>query len=260
MNETPTQAQSTSEAKIENAQSGPAAKPKSLVHKLSEVMAGVVRVPKRGHNAFHNYDYVMEADLCDAVRGELASRKVMIVPSVVSEERISLTEKQFLTKVKMRYLIVDGESQDKLEMDVIGYGSDAGDKGIYKAITGATKYMLMKLFLIATGDDPEGDEKVDKAVGKEAAKEVAQRKIKEATSVQQSVPALFYTIPDEFNGNSFYLMGDKEILAKWKEWLLTLKAKWSNRVLAFILPIEALDTIKYQAEKDAFPLKALEKK
>ena len=30
-----------------------------------------------------------------------------------------------------------------------------GDKGLYKALTGANKYLLFKLFQIATGDDPE---------------------------------------------------------------------------------------------------------
>ena len=32
-----------------------------------------------------------------------------------------------------------------------------GDKGLYKAITGANKYFLFKLFQIETGDDPERD-------------------------------------------------------------------------------------------------------
>ena len=29
-----------------------------------------------------------------------------------------------------------------------------GDKGLYKALTGANKYMLFKLFQIETGNDP----------------------------------------------------------------------------------------------------------
>ena len=34
---------------------------------------------------------------------------------------------------------------------------EVGDKGVYKAITGAVKYIFMKNFLIPTGDDPEKD-------------------------------------------------------------------------------------------------------
>jgi hypothetical protein len=45
---------------------------------------------------------------------------------------------------------------------MIGEGQDAGDKGPYKAMTGAQKYALMKTFMIPTGDDPEADEDVDK--------------------------------------------------------------------------------------------------
>src|SRR5699024_6730814 len=40
-------------------------------------------------------------------------------------------------------------------------GQDAGDKAVYKAITGATKYALMKVFMIPTGDDPEQDYEAD---------------------------------------------------------------------------------------------------
>src|SRR5574340_328981 len=50
------------------------------------------------------------------------------------------------------------DGKDKIEFLVIGEGQDRGDKATYKAMTGATKYALLKLFLIPTGDDPEKDE------------------------------------------------------------------------------------------------------
>src|SRR5688572_13128409 len=53
---------------------------KSLVTKLAEVMALVHRVPKRGRNEFHKYDYATEADIVEAVRGGLAERGVLLVP------------------------------------------------------------------------------------------------------------------------------------------------------------------------------------
>ena len=40
-----------------------------------------------------------------------------------------------------------------------GEGMDKGDKGIYKAQTGALKYYLSVTFMVATGDDPEQDDK-----------------------------------------------------------------------------------------------------
>ena len=38
---------------------------------------------------------------------------------------------------------------------ITGTGGDQTDKGMYKAITGAIKYIFIKHFLIPTQDDPE---------------------------------------------------------------------------------------------------------
>jgi hypothetical protein len=43
-------------------------------------------------------------------------------------------------------------------MSGVGTGEDNSDKGTYKGITGGLKYILMKTFLIYTGDDPENAE------------------------------------------------------------------------------------------------------
>lgn len=42
-----------------------------------------------------------------------------------------------------------------------GQGVDSGDKGIYKAITGANKYFIYKLLNLPTGDDPESGNQTD---------------------------------------------------------------------------------------------------
>lgn len=39
-----------------------------------------------------------------------------------------------------------------------GYAEDKGDKAVYKAITGATKYAFWKCFGLSTGDDPETED------------------------------------------------------------------------------------------------------
>lgn len=128
--------------------------PKGLISKLAEVMTVVGRIPKHGHNAHFNYDYVTEADIAEAVRSELASRHVMIVPSV---KAVSWRQGEKICTLLMTYRIHDGESGETLEFDGIGEGQDSGDKATYKALTGANKYALMKLFQIPTGDDPEKD-------------------------------------------------------------------------------------------------------
>jgi hypothetical protein len=88
---------------------------------------------------------------------------------VTSHQRDPLYQTQsgmtmWLTTVTVDGTWLDGDTGESLPAQTfIGYGADTGDKGVYKAMTGCEKYMLMKTFLISTGDDPESDEKVDKA-------------------------------------------------------------------------------------------------
>ncbi len=131
---------------------------KNIVRKLSEVMAEVDRIPKNGRNDFHKYDYATEADIVSAVRAAMAKRQLMLVPSVVSKE-LRTDGKSPIVVLTVRFSAMDGESGEVITFDVVGEGQDAGDKGSYKAMTGATKYALLKLFLIPTGDDPEEDER-----------------------------------------------------------------------------------------------------
>jgi hypothetical protein len=125
----------------------------SLYAKLVEVMKAVGYVPKRGRNEFHKYDYVTEADLVEAVRNELSSRGIVMLAQATD-----ITREGTLTTVHMEFLFVDPESGEQHQAKWIGTGEDKGDKGLYKAYTGAIKYFLMKSFLIPTGDDPERDD------------------------------------------------------------------------------------------------------
>lgn len=137
-----------------------------LVKKLAEVMGVVKRIPKRGRNDFHKYDYAMESDIVDSIRSELAKRHVMLLPGVVKQTRTSYERKSqngaktvMLTDVEMTFTFIDGETGETLERRWEGCGEDSSDKGLYKAITGSDKYFLMKTFLMSTGDDPEADTK-----------------------------------------------------------------------------------------------------
>lgn len=137
-----------------------------LAVKLAEVMAEVGRVAKRGRNDFHRYNYVREDDLMEEVRSKLAERSVVLLPSVTAvSEREATTDKgkrTMVTTVHVRLTFVDGEHGETLSCDWAGQGDDPGDKGLYKAYTGALKYFIMKTFLIPTGDDPEGDATTDR--------------------------------------------------------------------------------------------------
>lgn len=144
--------------------------PRGLIRKLAEVMAAVERVPKRGRNEFHRYDYATEADIVATVRDELSKRGVMLIPAVQNHERHELRDgidsktgkdkpRDPVTILHMTFTFVDGETGERETHPWLGAGQDGGDKGVYKAMTGAAKYFLMKTFLMPTGDDPETEGK-----------------------------------------------------------------------------------------------------
>lgn len=112
------------------------------------------KVSKSGRNTHQGYNYVMEADLLDAVRSELIANGVFVFSSI--EET---SQEGSITTVKTKHTFVDSESGETFEVFSAGQGADKQDKGIYKAITGASKYFLMKSFMVAGDDDPENDSK-----------------------------------------------------------------------------------------------------
>ena len=133
-----------------------------LARKLAKVLSDVHRVPKNGRNDFHKYDYVYESDLVDHIRDKLAEQGIALFPSVgahdVTEMQDARNRTVYLTTVTLDITMIDGESGDMMTTTWVGQGLDNGDKGYYKAYTGAIKYFLLKTFLISTGDDPELDD------------------------------------------------------------------------------------------------------
>jgi hypothetical protein len=150
-----------------------AAPPKSLAAKIAEVVKVVSHVEKRGHNDFHNYDYATASDVLDAVRKGLAERNVVIVPRVTGQSVVEKQRKdkppEFIVTADMILTVLDGDTGEAWECKWLGCGQDAGDKGIYKALTGGYKYFLLQLFMIPTGDDPEKDTRQRKESGQRPA-------------------------------------------------------------------------------------------
>jgi hypothetical protein len=136
--------------------------PKSLVCKLAAVMDAISSVPKRGHNKFHDYKYATEADIVEAIRGELSKRHIILVPGITGRTRVKVGDKgSVLTHLDMTFTFMDGETGEQIERPWLGAGTDKEDKGAYKAMTGGEKYFLLKTFLIPTGDDPEQEQRND---------------------------------------------------------------------------------------------------
>lgn len=139
--------------------------PITLIKKLSEVMKQVKYIEKKGFNKFHQYKYATESDVAEKVREVLAEQNVMMVPNLLqhsTREHVNAKGKtEYIITVDMEFTFYDGDNGENMAFRMSGEGQDAGDKAIYKAMTGAQKYALMKVFMIPTGDDPEADNGVD---------------------------------------------------------------------------------------------------
>ena len=127
----------------------------SICKKVIAVMKEVGYVQKGSRNEFQGYKYASEADAIAALRPALINHGLFLIPSV---ESVNMDE-YACVNVTMIYRLFDEEG-NFITFRAAGSGTDknskgVGDKGIYKALTGASKYALLKTFLMETGDDPE---------------------------------------------------------------------------------------------------------
>jgi len=125
---------------------------KSLAVKILRVMQDVEGVIKDSVNEFHKYKYASDAAIIQTVRVSMIKHKLIAVPN-----QVSCVKEGDMTTIGVCYKLIDGDSGECVESMVYGQGQDKGDKGAYKAATGAEKYFFLKTFLIPTFDDPEGN-------------------------------------------------------------------------------------------------------
>lgn len=118
------------------------------------------KVTKTGWNSYSKYHYITESDINAAVLPALLDNGLILTTSVdhVVETPAGEDNKNRFATVHLTHTLVDTESGESLTFKSAGTGADTLDKSIYKALTGACKYMLMKTFMISGDDsDPEND-------------------------------------------------------------------------------------------------------
>ena len=123
-----------------------------LYAKLHKIMAELETLEKKGEVAFGKtkYSYLTEAAVMAALKPMFIEHKILPVV-----ETTGVDIKDDLTTVHIRVKLIDIETGSMIVSEFSGQGQDKGDKGIYKAYTGALKYFFMKNFMVSTGDDPE---------------------------------------------------------------------------------------------------------
>ena len=140
--------------------------PKTLVEKLYNVMSSIDEIQKDKKNDFHKYNYASEYAIKKAVHEQLVKERILFKLSITSAIK---DHDSTLIQVNYRFINVDNPS-DNISGTFFAEGKDSGDKGIYKAITGAIKYILTSTFLIPTGDDAEEASAPNKQINYDASR------------------------------------------------------------------------------------------
>lgn len=172
--------------------------------KLANVMKDCHYIQKIGKNNFHGYNYVTSADVLDKVNTALLNNGIIttVTPTLIDFREVTTAKGNVDKHATISVIIsmIDIESGESVQISGIGSGQDSGDKAIMKAETAAIKYAYMLSFCIATGDDPEADERTDEITAtkpsntmeikesKDAKPEAEQAKIVKSTNTEQKTP------------------------------------------------------------------------
>ena len=128
-----------------------------LYDKMTKVMAQMGWIEKTGYNSFHKYKYVEESAIVDKVRKAMVDAGLAMTMDV---GEFSINGDVAIARVY--FTIACTTTGAKMTGSIVAEGQDKGDKKFPKLYASATKYFLMKTFLIPSGDDPEGDISTDK--------------------------------------------------------------------------------------------------
>jgi hypothetical protein len=135
---------------------------KNILAKIHAIMSDLDYIRKDKTNHGQGYRYASEAAIKSAVHSALVKHRVVFQLSGGDprhESHVLRTKSGestiLLTTVPCTYRFWDVDSGECLEGTMPGTGADNGDKGAYKAITGALKYALTSNLVIETGDDSE---------------------------------------------------------------------------------------------------------
>ena len=153
-----------------------------LVRKIAQAFKAVGKLPRAGVNKKRHYNWTRATDVFEAVRSELFSRDVLILPNEGKPEYVPIGATnggEQMTECRLPVTYIFKDCKEELSAITInGIGRDVEDKALYKAQTGAQKALLKRFGLMAEEtDDPEYDGNHDDAQPGETLDDVAPRRI-----------------------------------------------------------------------------------
>jgi hypothetical protein len=141
----------------------------NLYQKIAAIMGEIGAVEKEGFNVNQKYAFVTEATIANLLRPLFAKYGIVPWHSLKEWSRPDRT-----TYTVETWRLIDADTGEMtIETDMLSEGMDAGDKSSSKASTFSSKYFYLRQFVIGSGtkEEAEADEKTDKAVAAEAAKD-----------------------------------------------------------------------------------------
>ena len=123
----------------------------SLCKRMLAIMGDIDYIQKGEKTVNGQYRFVSHDQVTAALHPLFVKHQVVVLPSVVSSK-----QEGNRTEVVLKTSFVNADDiHDCIQIDMVGYGVDSGDKGPGKAISYAYKYALLKAFCLETGDDPD---------------------------------------------------------------------------------------------------------
>jgi hypothetical protein len=133
---------------------------------ISAIKLAVGSVEKRGRNDFHRYDYATAADIFHALQHLMGDAGLTVIAGEVDSNFIGDGS---ILAIRYAFTLHHNNGSTHTERPIItGMSAAKNSKGGYddkaanKCLTAATKYFLLNLFKIPTGDydDSDGQEDV----------------------------------------------------------------------------------------------------
>lgn len=129
-----------------------------IVEKILNVMAKIGPIMKDKTNQEKGFDYASLANIVMKAREAMIEEKIILIPYKIEQ----VVQKGNDVTISMIYRFYDAEKNEKgenecIDVNIAGEGCDKEGWAIYKALSGAYKYVITQTFAIPTLDDAEKD-------------------------------------------------------------------------------------------------------
>lgn len=178
----------------------------NIYQRLNEIRKEVAYLRKEKEvTGAGTYKVITHDQVTGEIRESLIKHGVMIVPRLVASKTVdtgTTTAKgipiiRYEPWYELDFVNID-EPSEKVTVPIEAHALDQGDKAPGKAISYATKYAMLKLFSIESGEDEEDRPEIKAAkAGKESAKTIARSASENLTNEQKfKVQQILSTVVD----------------------------------------------------------------